>query len=130
MDESPTRTRRHPRIAREVPVQMTTIDPEVDPRTGRPCFRNVREYCGNLSRGGVFIRTHDPVSPGHRVLVQFHMAGAGPIEAVGRVAWSKTVLTPETDQDDCGIGVEFEAAPGRVRDAIARFLEDDDPNES
>ena len=89
MPEHKSPQRRHRRIAVHMPVRISTIDPETDPRTGRPYFRATREYCANLSRGGAFIRTSDPLSPGRRVLVEIHM----PVEAIGRVAWSKTVLT-------------------------------------
>ena len=52
--------RRHPRVPVELPVRLSTIDPEIDPRTGRPYFRASREMCANLSRGGLFIRTARP----------------------------------------------------------------------
>jgi uncharacterized protein (TIGR02266 family) len=90
-----------------MPVRISTIDPETDPRTGRPYFRATREYCANLSRGGVFIRTSDPLSPGRRVLVEIHVPEGEPVEAIGRVAWSKTVLTTSGDPEDSGVGVEF-----------------------
>ena len=115
MSEATNPPRRFHRVPVRMSVRLSTIDPEPDPRTGRPCFRNVREYSANLSKGGVFIRTRDPVSPGHRVLVQFHLADDGPVEAVGRVAWSRRVLRPRgeapapagDDPQEAGAGVEF-----------------------
>ena len=75
-------SRRHQRVSVHVPVRVSTIDPETDPRTGRPYFRDTREYVANLSRGGAFIRTNDPPSPGRRVLVQIHVPNGEPIETV------------------------------------------------
>jgi len=106
-----------------MPVRISTIDPETDPRTGRPYFRATREYCANLSRGGAFIRTTDPLSPGRRVLVEIHMPEGEPVEAVGRVAWSKTVLTPSGDREDSGVGVEFLGSSGDQLTALADYLE-------
>ena len=101
------RQRRHRRVSVHVPVRVSTIDPETDPRTGRPYFRATREYCANLSRGGAFIRTSDPFSPGHRVLVEIHVPESEPIETMGRIAWSKTVLGAADGTEECGVGVEF-----------------------
>lgn len=114
--------RRHPRVPVRVPVRVSTIDPEPDPRTGRPCFRATREMCANLSRGGAFIRTDDPLSPGHRVLVEIHVPGCDPIETLGRVAWSKSVLGP-AGRVESGVGVEFvDSAAADLEREIERFL--------
>ncbi len=119
MNEDAIRNRRHPRISKELPVQMTSIDAERDPRTGEPCFRNIREQTANLSRGGVFVRTRDALTPGNRVLVQFHVPGRGDVEAIGRVAWSRTTLAGEP-REDCGVGISFEESE------LDHLLEDED----
>ena len=123
MPEHESPQRRHTRIAVHMPVRISTIDPETDPRTGRPYFRATREYCANLSRGGAFIRTSDPLSPGRRVLVEIHMPEGEPVEAIGRVAWSKTVLTTTGDPEDSGVGVEFLGSSGDRLTALAKYLE-------
>jgi len=123
MSESDRKQRRHRRIAVHMPVRISTIDPETDPRTGRRYFRATREYCANLSRGGAFIRTSDPLSPGRRVLVEIHMPEGEPIEAIGRVAWSKTALTKSGDPDDSGVGVEFLGSSADQLAALANYLE-------
>jgi uncharacterized protein (TIGR02266 family) len=106
-----------------MPVRISTIDPETDPRTGRPYFRATREYCANLSRGGAFIRTSDPLSPGRRVLVEIHVPEGQPVEAIGRVAWSKTVLSTSGDPEDSGVGVEFLGSSGEQLNALADYLD-------
>jgi len=123
MPEPKNPERRHRRIAVHMPVRISTIDPETDPRTGRPYFRATREYCANLSRGGAFIRTSDPLSPGRRVLVEIHMPDGEPVEAVGRVAWSKTVLTSSGDPEDSGVGVEFLGSAKDQLTVLADYLE-------
>lgn len=124
MEPSQRSTRRHPRIPVRVPVRVSSIDAETDPRTGRPCYRATRELCANLSRGGAFIRTDEPISPGHRVLVEIQLPGRAPIETLGRVAWSKTVLAPGGHRE-AGVGVEFLGGDaGSVQRALERFAED------
>lgn len=121
--------RRHPRVPVRVPVRVSTIDPETDPRTGRSCFRATRELCANLSRGGAFIHTDDPLSPGHRVLVEIHVPGSDPIETLGRVAWAKSVLGPGGRVEN-GVGVEFvDASASGLDGEIERFLTRPDPGE-
>jgi uncharacterized protein (TIGR02266 family) len=118
--------RRHPRVPVTLPVRVSTIDPEIDPRTGRPCFRASREVCANLSRGGLFIHTADPIAPGRRVLVEMHFPDGSPLEAVARVAWSKRVLGAPDDAPRDGIGVEFIGAPPQQLEALDSFLSNED----
>ncbi len=124
MTDSFDRSRRHRRVSVHVPVHLSTIDPETDPRTGRPYFRDTREYVANVSRGGAFIRTDDPPTPGHRVLVRIHVPDAEPIETVGRIAWSKKVLAApgNAEDDEGGVGIEF-LPDGADLDAIGRALD-------
>ena len=115
-------TRRHPRIAVRVPVDVSTIDPETDPRTGRPYFRECQELCGNLSTGGMFIASADPPGPGRRLLLRIHTPdGAPPIEALARVAWRKPEAPVGMEQP--GVGVEFLGPSEATRVAIARMLD-------
>lgn len=123
MPDTATPRRRFERLAVDVPVRVSTIDPERDRRTGRPCFRATREYCANLSRGGAFIRTGDPFTPGGRVLLELHVPERAPIEAVGRVAWARSVLAPEGSGAGSGVGVEFVELDGDQRTALERWLE-------
>jgi uncharacterized protein (TIGR02266 family) len=116
--------RRHRRIPVSLPVRISTIDPETDPRSGRPYFRASREVCANLSRGGLFIRTEDPPSPGRRLLVEMHFPDGSPLEAVGRVAWSKVVLSPGVEPVENGVGVEFLGAPPDQLSALETFLDE------
>lgn len=128
MDESFVTKRRHPRVSVHVPVRVSTIDPEIDPRTGRPFFRATREYCANLSRGGAFIRTNDPLSPGRRVLVEIHVPEGELIETIGRVAWSKSVLQPSGELGECGVGVEFLGGSSEALVALSSYLEGSRPS--
>ena len=115
-------TRRHPRIALRVPVDVSTIDPETDPRTGRPYFRECQELCGNLSTGGMFIASSDPPGPGRRLLLRIHTPdGAPPIEALARVAWRKPEAPVGMEQP--GVGVEFLRPSEATRAAIERMLD-------
>ncbi len=99
--------RRHERIDSEIPVRISTIEPERDPWTGRPFFRTLQETCANVSRGGVFIKTAEPLDPGRRLLVEIRLPSGRPLEAIGRIAWVKRVLSPDRRESGSGIGIEF-----------------------
>ncbi|MCG8587716.1 MAG: PilZ domain-containing protein [Proteobacteria bacterium] len=99
--------RRHVRLPIRMSVRISTIDPETDPFTGRPFFRTSRETCANLSRGGAFVLTDEPLSPGRRLLVELEIPDGPSLQAVGRVAWSKKVLAPTGNRSESGVGIEF-----------------------
>jgi uncharacterized protein (TIGR02266 family) len=102
-----TNRRRHERVAAGVDVRISTIEPERDPWTGRPFFRSLQERCANVSRGGVFVRTDEPLDPGRRILVEIQLPSGRPLEAIGRIAWVKRVMAPASDEPESGIGIEF-----------------------
>lgn len=106
MDDRAER-RRHRRIRACMPVRISTIEPERDRWTGRPYFRATRELSANVSRGGVFVRTHEPLAPGRRILVELALPNGRPIEAIGRVAWTQVLPHPKEPGADTGIGIEF-----------------------
>jgi uncharacterized protein (TIGR02266 family) len=69
----------------------------------------------NVSRGGVGIRTTNPLEPGSRVKVRFRMPGSKEdVEAEGRVAWSDGRV---------GMGVQFEKVDARNQAAIDNFVD-------
>ena len=116
------KSRQHARTPVEVGVRVSTIDPEIDLETGRRYFRESEETCATLSPGGAFIRTLDPPATGRRVVLQIHVPGEGePVEATGRVAWSRRDLDPAS-RPESGAGVEFTGADPRSRRVLARYL--------
>ncbi len=112
--------RRHERVHAQLPVRIATIDAETDRWTGRPFFRNCREWSGNVSAGGLFVRTSEPIHPGRRVLVEVSLPGGESIEAVGRVAWTRTAL--RGDDPEAGIGLQFVGAAADSLARLERFL--------
>jgi len=108
------KARRHPRLRLQVPVRLSTIDAEKDPRTGRRYFRSSHEVCANLSRGGAFVVTQDPPAPGRRLLVEIHVPNREPIATIGRVAWSKRIVGAPSEADESGVGIEFIGAPASL----------------
>ena len=103
--------RRFQRIEASIDVRISTIEPERDPWTGRPFFRASHETCVNLSRGGAFVRTAEPLREGRRLLVEIHLPNGEPVEAIGRVAWTRRTLEPgataREKREGAGIGIEF-----------------------
>ncbi len=106
MSQSPAPSRRrYRRVSVDVPIRISTIDPEPDPSTGRPCFRSSRDHCRNVSRGGLYVHAEDPLSPGRRVLMELELPGGRGFEAVGRVAWCRAVHAEARAATE--IGIEF-----------------------
>jgi Tfp pilus assembly protein PilZ len=122
-DHSFTNQRRHRRIATDIEVRISTIEPERDPWTGRPFFRASHEICSNVSRGGAFVKTTEPIDPGRRLLVEVHLPSGRPLEAIGRVAWTKRVITPHSRDTDSGIGVEFIGGASEQFAALENYID-------
>jgi uncharacterized protein (TIGR02266 family) len=109
--------RRHPRLALEAPIRLSTLDPETDPWTGRPFFRACEERTANLSSGGVLVPTREPLAPGRRVLIEMTLPDGGPFEAIARVAWTR-----QHEADVFGLGFEFLGSEPDHRARLERFL--------
>ena len=121
--------RRHPRVSARIPVRISTIDPERDPWTERRFFRMLQEKSANVSRGGAFVRTAELMEPGRRVLVELSLPDGRELETIGRVAWTKRILSPDGLPDDVGVGVEFLGGATEEFAALDRFLEGAEPEE-
>jgi len=106
-DSNFSNRRRFTRISADIPVRISTIEPERDPWTGRPFFRASQEVCANVSHGGAFVKTSEPLTPGRRLLVEVHLPDSTRLEAIGRVAWTKRIITPDATDGESGIGIEF-----------------------
>ncbi len=127
--------RRHPRLAVRVPVRLSTIDPEPDPGTGRPFFRTSDDTCANLSHGGLFIQTDEPLMPGRRLLIEVRLPDGQPVEVVGRVAWvrrtptvgARTGSSPPGPGTWTRIGGSRVAGPGNDAGSLGDDVADTEP---
>lgn len=120
-DETPSQ-RRYQRVHATLPVRVSTIESEKDPFTGRPFFRALQETCANISRGGAFVKTSETLKPGRRVLLELSLPSGAQVETVGRVAWTKRVITPDGSDADSGIGIEFLGGASEHFSALEQFL--------
>ena len=116
--------RRHRRVSASMPVRISTIEPERDPWTGRPFFRASQETCGNVSRGGAYVQTGEPLAPGRRILLEITLPDGRPVEAIGRIAWSKRVLTPRERDVQAGIGIEFLGGAAEQFSALENYIDE------
>lgn len=126
MEDSRVGQRRHPRITAALPVRVSTIEPERDPWTGRPFFRATQEHCANVSRGGAFVRTAEPLAPGRRILIELQLPNGAPLEAIGRVAWTRRIMSPNESETEAGIGIEFLGAAPEQFSALENFIDEQD----
>ncbi len=114
--------RRYERVESGISVRISTIEPERDPWTGRPFFRSLQETCRNVSRGGMFVKTSEPLDPGRRILVEIRLPMGRPLEAIGRVAWVKRSLAADRHDSDSGIGIEFLGGAAEQFEALDDYI--------
>ncbi len=120
---SDSHRRRFERVRADIPVRISTIEPDLDPLTGRRYFRASQERCANLSCGGMFVHTHELLDPGRRVLVELSLPDGGQVEAIGRVAWTQYAMRHESSMGlDCGVGIEFLGGAAEQLSALEEFV--------
>jgi len=105
-----------------LPIRISTIDAETDPESGEAYFRTCEETCLDISRGGAFVTTHEPVVPGRRLLVELELPGGAVVETIGRVAWSRIRLGSPQPETAPGMGVEFLGGPSEDLAQLDRYL--------
>lgn len=120
-----TALQKFPRQATCVPVRISTVDPELDPDTGIPFFRATEATTANLSRGGVFVHSWEPLASGRRVIVALDLPAGGEIQLVGQVVWTRRKLTLKDagPVETPGYGIEFVAQSRGEQAAIQQLLD-------
>jgi len=121
-DSSTWAPQRHRRSKVRLTAQIATVDPETDVATGKPYFRSSRESCSDISRGGAFIETDDPVDAGRRLLVELEVPEGGRVETLARVTWSRRALTEGSRDGTAGFGIEFIGIPEDQLVVLERYL--------
>ena len=72
------------------------------------------------------MKTHEPLQPGRRVLLEIGLPSGSAIEAIGRVAWTKRVLSPDGRDREAGIGIEFMGGVSGELAQLTAFIEGQD----
>lgn len=91
--------RRGPRL----PVRLEVFYGEHEPFTGYTAG-----YSFNVSIGGLFLETRNPLPPGEKLELKFELIeGAPPVLCQGRVAWINCPENPCRENHPPGMGVEF-----------------------
>jgi type IV pilus assembly protein PilZ len=76
-------------------------------------------YSINLSKGGIFLETSQPLEVGEHVTLRFDVPGVGPLEVVGTVAW---VRNGSHDGLPDGMGIQFEQLDQQYGDVIDEMV--------
>jgi uncharacterized protein (TIGR02266 family) len=80
-------------------------------------------YCTNLSRGGLFVPSQQPLPPGARLVLTLEVPGVPePVEIDAEVRW---VRGSDSLEGPSGMGLQFEGVDSqlgaRIDDLVARF---------
>ena len=120
-----TALQKFPRWETCVPVRISTVDPEVDPDTAVRFYRATEATTANLSRGGVFVHSWEPLAAGRRVIVALDLPAGGELQLVGQVVWTRRKLTPRAagPVEAPGYGIEFVAQSRAEQAAIQQVLD-------
>src|SRR6476469_8432205 len=78
-------------------------------------------YSVNLSKGGIFIETADPVAIGERVALKIEVPGGGAMDIEGVVTWTRTQAE---DGMPPGMGLRFDRLEERYGEVIDSLVRD------
>lgn len=124
----PTGLQKFPRVEAAIPIRIATVDAESDPTTGRTFFRQAEEATANLSRGGAYVHSWEPLAAGRRVVITIQLPDeqreTRPLELEGRVVWTRRRLRPMRGGriEPAGFGVQFVGGSRSELDTLDRFL--------
>ena len=123
-----TELQKFPRVMTTVPVRISTVDPETDQDTRKAFFRSAEESMANLSRGGAFVPSWEPLAAGRRVVVAIDLQDGRELQLVGRVAWTRRELRSETQSQAQapGYGIEFIVGSREELAQLDQFLKEVD----
>jgi hypothetical protein len=123
--QAKTGEQRFQRVAMAVPVRISTIDPEIDPTTGKSFFRSAEETTANLSKGGAYLRSWEPLGAGRRVIVTIELPSSEELQLSARVVWTRRELRPSSSDalEEPGYGVEFYGISSRELARLERLID-------
>ena len=104
-------------------ARISTVSPQTDPSTGRVYFRSSDETCENVSRGGAFVMTMEPIREGQQLLIEIDLPDGHEVSTLGRVCWSRAKLPSQSDPRHPGFGVEFLSGSRKNYDRFEAYVE-------
>jgi uncharacterized protein (TIGR02266 family) len=115
--------RKHPRVDLFTPVK---VRPEGD--------KPIDVFAGNLSEGGIYLQSNDPLPKGKKVRLDFEV-DQGRVEVTeGEVVWAQDLDAAQAKGNPPGMGIEFRKLDSGSRSNINLFIDEvlreDDPDPS
>jgi type IV pilus assembly protein PilZ len=82
------------------------------------------DYTRNISKGGTFIKTRNPLDVGTRFIFHLHVPTLpDPLELSGRVKWT-VVDSDDKLGEEPGMGIEFVYESDEAREHVQHLVED------
>src|SRR3954465_13466572 len=107
-------------------MEDTRKDQRVKVQTLRAKYKSatidefIDQYAGDISRGGIFIKTLKPAANGTLLKIEILLKDASPvISAVGRVVWRRE--EPQ-GREPAGMGIKFIKVDERSQTVIERIV--------
>jgi uncharacterized protein (TIGR02266 family) len=81
-------------------------------------------FAGNVSKGGMFLRSNRPLEKGKKVELEFEVENQPVKVEEGEVVWNKPFEPISIDGAPSGMGVEFRQMPEDSRNLIENFIDE------
>ncbi len=81
------------------------------------------EYTSNISKGGIFIETTEPLPVGTDVEMRFQPPGMDEVlEITGTVVWVNPYRKDSGENPNPGMGIQFGALSDEAKDLVANLV--------
>jgi type IV pilus assembly protein PilZ len=83
-----------------------------------------KAYTGNISGGGLFVKTDNPLTQGEKFLLHLNLPGqTEPIKIDCEVAWVRK-MAPGDDKTPAGMGIKFLDMGPKERTILVRYIQE------
>jgi type IV pilus assembly protein PilZ len=86
----------------------------------------IKAQAGNISKGGMFIRTKKPLGRGEQFVLKLQLPDLpDPMEIACQVAWMRGP-SEESEQSPAGMGIQFRDMSPEMKKTLDRYVESTD----
>lgn len=111
MTESSHERRQHQRVPTKILIKYSSAD------------QFFTDYIQNISRGGIFVPTHNPLPEGTRLSITFSLPHGGPSITTEGVVIRSLSAAPDDDIAPSGMGIQFEALDEETQKLIDTYVD-------
>jgi uncharacterized protein (TIGR02266 family) len=111
MESSVNERRKHKRVATKILIKYSSAD------------QFFTDYIQNISRGGIFVPTHNPLPQGTRLQISFSLPYCEELITTGGIVVRSIHADPQSGLSPSGMGIQFQRLTSENLRLIDTYVE-------